>query len=62
MVSCRWAPGLLRIIYYYHDANLPLFALTAYAKNERADLSQEDRNDFRRPTKLLIECYTRSEP
>jgi putative transcriptional regulator len=36
---------------------LPLFALTAYAKNERADLSQKDRNDFRRLTKLLAETY-----
>lgn len=45
------------MIYYYHSAELPLFALTAYAKNERADLSQTDRNDFRRLTKVLAESY-----
>ena len=45
------------MIYFFHSARLPLFALTAYAKNERSDLSQSDRNDFRRLTKLLAETY-----
>ena len=48
-----------RVIYYYHNTDVPLFALTAYAKNEQANLSQADRNDFRRLTKLLIENYAR---
>lgn len=61
----RWAlegrgkRGGARVIYYYHNADVPLFALTAYAKNEQANLSQADRNDFRRLTKLLIENYGR---
>lgn len=46
-----------RVIYFYHNANLPLFLLTAYAKNVRADLSQSDRNEFRQLTKLLVENY-----
>jgi hypothetical protein len=64
----RWAlegrgkSGGARIIYYYHNASLPLFLLTAYAKNVRADLSQSDRNDFRRLTKLLVESYGRRKP
>ena len=33
--------------------------LTAFAKNQRADLSQEDRNAFRRLTKALVETYRR---
>jgi hypothetical protein len=61
----RWAldrrgkRGGARVIYYYHSEAMPLFALTAYAKNERADLSQADRNDFRRLTALLVERYAR---
>ncbi len=47
------------MIYFYHSANIPLFALTAYAKNEKADLSQKDRNDFRQLTQLLAETYRR---
>ena len=55
----RGKRGGARVIYFYHDAALPLFALTAFAKNERADLSQEDRNDFRRLTTLLVETFRR---
>ncbi len=36
-----------------------MFALTAYAKNDRADISQADRNDFRRLTALLVQRYAR---
>ncbi|WP_298744558.1 hypothetical protein [uncultured Brevundimonas sp.] len=36
---------------------MPLFALTAYAKNERADLSRQDRNDFKRLTAILVESF-----
>jgi hypothetical protein len=59
----RWAlkgrgkRGGARIIYFYHSENLPLFLLSGYAKNTRADLSQADRNDYKRLTKLLIESY-----
>ena len=55
----RGKRGGARVIYFYHSADLPLFALTAYAKNEREDLRQEDKNDFRRLTKLLVESYAR---
>ena len=51
-----------RVVYYYHSDALPIFVLTAYPKNERADLSQAERNDFRRLTALLVECYARRTP
>lgn len=47
------------MIYFHHDAEMPLFALTAFAKNERADLSQDDRNGFKRLTALLVESFKR---
>lgn len=55
----RGKRGGARIIYFFHSAEIPLFALTAFAKNERTDLSQEDRNAFRGLTKLLVETYRR---
>lgn len=64
----RWAldgrgkRGGARVIYFYHDADTPLFALTAYAKNERADLSQQDRNDFRQLTMMLVDAFKRRKP
>lgn len=47
------------MIYFYHSEAMPLFALTAYAKNERADMSQADRNDFRRLTVMLTDAYVK---
>jgi hypothetical protein len=61
----RWAlPGRgkrggARVIYFYHNANLPLFLLTAFAKNVQEDITQTARNDFRRLTRILIENYGR---
>ncbi len=58
----RGKRGGARVIYFHHDAGMPLFALTAYAKNTRADLSQQDRNDFRQLTALLVEGFKRRKP
>lgn len=48
-----------RVIYFFHDFDMPLFALTMFAKNERTDLSQKERNDFRWLTKVLVQSYRR---
>ena len=59
----RWAlPGRgkrggVRVIYFYHSGAMPLFALTAFAKNQRADISQADRNGFLSVTVRLKEAY-----
>ncbi len=58
----RGKRGGARVVHFYHGAEMPLFALTAFAKNEQADLSQQDRNDFRRLTALLVETFKRSKP
>ena len=58
----RGKRGGARVIYFHHDAGMPLFALTAFAKNERADLSQQDRNDFRQLTTRLAEAFRRRKP
>lgn len=55
----RGKRGGARVIYFFAGNEVPLFALTMFAKNERVDLSQEERNSFRRLTKLLIETYRR---
>ncbi len=59
----RWAiggrgkRGGARVIYFFHDRDVPLFLLTAYAKNERADLSGADRAMFKKVTKILVNAY-----
>jgi hypothetical protein len=59
-LEVRGKPGGARVIDYFHSEAMPLFALTAFAKNERADVSQTDRNDFRRLTSLLVEEFGRN--
>jgi len=58
----RGKRGGARVIYFYQKADFPLFALTIFAKNERADLTQRDRNDLRGLTKLLVDTYRRTRP
>ena len=48
----RWARGSrgkssgVRVIYYYHDERIPLYLLTVFGKNERANLSKAERNEL----------------
>ncbi len=56
-LSGRGKRGGARVIYFYHSPGIPLFMLTVYAKNEADDLSQRDRNSFRKLTALLVDAY-----
>ena len=56
----RGKRGGARVIYFYHSPEMPLFALTAFAKNQRADLSQADRTGFRELTTRLQDAYLKS--
>jgi hypothetical protein len=40
----RGKSGGVRVIYYFHDARLPLYLLTLFAKNEQANLTVSERN------------------
>jgi hypothetical protein len=55
----RGKRGGARVIYFYHNANLPLFLLTMFSKNVQSDLGQAARNDFRRLTRVIVESYGR---
>ena len=54
----RGKRGGARVIYFYNSPNLPLFALTAYAKNQRDDLTQDQRDGFRQLAKSIAETYS----
>ncbi len=40
----RGKSGGVRVIYYFHDERLPLYLLTLFAKNEKANLTAGERN------------------
>jgi hypothetical protein len=62
----RWAAGNKgksgsnRIIYFYHNLELPLFLLTVFSKSERENLSKQERNDLSGLTKLLVQNYRKA--
>ena len=55
----RWAlggrgkSGGARVIYYFHSEAMPLYLLTVYGKNERANLSKAERNDLADLVRIL---------
>ena len=48
------------MIYYFRNAGMPLYLLSIYAKNQRVNISNADRNDFRRIAELLAETWERT--
>jgi hypothetical protein len=51
----RGKRGGARVIYYYHDTEMPLYLMTAYAKNERENLSQAEINTLQKIARVLVE-------
>ena len=49
--------GGYRTITFFSGADLPLFLITVFAKGERADLSQRERNGLGEMCKVLVEEY-----
>jgi hypothetical protein len=49
--------GGYRVITLYSGGDFPVFLLTVFAKGERADLSQAERNALGRLTKMLVDSY-----
>jgi mRNA-degrading endonuclease RelE of RelBE toxin-antitoxin system len=43
----RGKSGGVRVIYYFYDEEMPIYALLIYGKNERADLTPEQRKSVR---------------
>ena len=59
----RWArPGMgksggARVIYYFYNETMPLFLLTAFAKNEKVDLSPMEQKKLKNLVDVLRASY-----
>lgn len=59
----RWARGGrgksagVRVVYYVHSELMPLYLLTVFAKNERANLSKAERNELAELVELLVSAW-----
>lgn len=47
----------VRVIYYFHSEQYPLFLLTIFGKSEKVNLSQAERNELAKLTHILIGSY-----
>ena len=61
----RWArqgmgkSGGVRVIYYFHNDGMPLYALTIYGKGEKDNLSKAERNDLANLVDMLVSYWRR---
>ncbi len=59
----RWGRGAqgksggVRAVYYFHSEAMPLYLLTLFAKNERANLSKAERNDLHGLVEVLVSIW-----
>jgi hypothetical protein len=62
----RWRRGAqgksggVRVIYYVHSEQMPLYLLTLFAKNERANISKAERNELAELVDLLVQIWFES--
>jgi hypothetical protein len=49
----RGKSGGVRVIYYFHSDAMPLYLLTVFGKNERANLSKAERNALAELVRVL---------
>lgn len=58
----RWAregmgkSGGVRVIYFFHSDRLPLYLLTIFGKNEKANLSKAEANALSKLVELLVKA------
>ena len=57
--SGRGKRGGVRVIYYYCGEALPVFLLNVFAKNEKVDLSQAEKNEMKKWIPRLVAAYGR---
>ena len=61
----RWAragrgkSGSVRVVYYFHGELMPLYLLAVFGKNEKTNLSKEERNALARSVKELVATWRR---
>ncbi|MBU1664150.1 MAG: type II toxin-antitoxin system RelE/ParE family toxin [Gammaproteobacteria bacterium] len=47
----------VRVIYYFHSEAMPLYLLTLFAKNERANISKAERNELAGLVEILVQTW-----
>jgi hypothetical protein len=56
--SGRGKSGGVRVIYYFHNLEMPLYLLTLFGKNEKTNLSMAERNILAKAVKKLVKYWS----
>ena len=62
----RWArsgqgkSGGVRVIYYFHNEMMPLYLLTLFGKNEKTNISKEEKNELSKAVKVLVKYWSQN--
>ena len=48
------------MVTFYGGGDIPVFLLSMFAKNEKSDMSQAEKNELKRILKVLPESYRRA--
>jgi len=60
----RWArggqgkSGGVRVIYYFHNEEVPLYLLTLFGKNEKANISMEEKKFLSKVVRDLVKYWS----
>jgi len=57
--SGRGKSGGVRVIYYFHNFEMPLYLLTLFGKNEKTNLSKAERNILSKAVERLVKNWSR---
>ncbi|MBN9364821.1 MAG: addiction module toxin RelE [Devosia sp. 66-14] len=52
--------GGFRVVSYYYDEELPVFLITVFGKNEKDNLSKDERNALKAMSRTLADRYRKS--
>ena len=58
----RWArqgmgkSGVVRVIYYFHNEQMPFYLLTIFGKGEKSNLSKTECNELAKLVRLLVQA------
>jgi len=56
-IGGRGKSGGVRLVYYFHNLDMPVFMLAVFAKNEKANLSAAERASLKGLTRTLVKAY-----
>ena len=48
-----------RVIYYYHNESIPIYLFTVYKKNQRENITNEEKKILHKIIKLIVKAYQR---